>query len=127
MEQSLEGRVFCPECHNEVAGESHVVTLGFQRYTCRVCQAQVTAPMSPAWRRGYWSAVIGLMALADLFLLRQRATAGMVCLVLAALAVLPLMRSRQLDRVHRVRSRNTWLVELRKTAGQGPDASGAMV
>jgi hypothetical protein len=127
MEQSLEGRVFCPECHNEVVGESHVIAFGFQQYICRICQTQVTAPMSPAWRRGYWGAVIGLMALADLFLLRQMANLGMACLVLAALAVLPLVRNRQLDRVHRVRSRNIWLVELKKRASHPSESTEALV
>ena len=127
MNEPLEGRVFCPECHNEIMGESRTVAFGFQRYICRTCQTLVAAPMSAAWRRGYWAAVIGLMAVADLFLLRQMANPGMICLGVAALAVLPLIRNRQLDRVHRVRSRNTWLVELRSRAGHPSESSEALI
>ena len=112
-----EDRLFCPRCGNEVTEEASGALAGFPRHSCETCSEQLYAPLPPLPRRAWWIlATVGLAA-ADILLLTQIVVPGLLCLVVAGTGIAGLAVNFRLQRAHRTRGRNIWLVHLaRRTA-----------
>jgi hypothetical protein len=112
-----EDRLFCPRCGNEVTEEASAAFVGFPRHTCETCSEQLYAPLPPGPRKVWWAAAMVGLAVADILLLTRIVVPGLVCLVLAGAGIAGLAVNLRLQRSHRTRGRNIWLVHLaRRTA-----------
>jgi hypothetical protein len=112
-----EARLYCPRCGNEVTEEATGSFLGFPKHVCETCTEALHAPLEARSRLIWWGiAMVGLGS-ADILLLMKVVIPGLVGLGVAAIGVAGLVANVRLQRAHRTRGRNIWLVHLaRRTA-----------
>jgi hypothetical protein len=113
-----EDRLFCPRCGNEVTTEATGALLGFPRHDCETCSEQLYAPLPARPRTLWWSAAIGLLGLADVLLLTRIVLPGLVSLAMAGVVVIGIAANLRIQRAHRTRGRNIWLVHLARRTAQ---------
>jgi hypothetical protein len=112
-----EDCLYCPRCGNEVTDEAVGAFLGFQKHVCETCTEPLYAPMEARPRLVWWGATMVGLASADILLLTRVIVPGLIGLGVAAIGLAGLVVNFRLQRAHRTRGRNIWLVHLaRRTA-----------